>query len=286
MNHDDGRMTGPLSPAGQRPVPRPPAPRRAATPPSAAAPSPSSAAAPTAPVVDEEEFRAVERYLEELTREAAESVGGSETPVSCGITVQIGEQRTSVAWSDAWASQLDEMQYEVELGPCLHALRTQQVVRIDDLERDAPWPDWRERAIAAGVRSALAVPAPVKGGPRAALNFYSPRHAAFDEAAIERAIGIAERAVRSITIVAWVVEQEVYTEQLRAALGSRSVIDQALGIIMGQNRCDADAAFLILRKASHNRNLKLRDVAAEMITNVTGRPPVSPPKFRIERRLA
>ena len=56
------------------------------------------------------------------------------------------------------------------------------------------------------------------------------------------------------------------TDQLRAALNSRTLIDQTIGIIMGQNRCNADAAFAVLRSASQNRNVKLRDVAAEIIT--------------------
>jgi AmiR/NasT family two-component response regulator len=42
------------------------------------------------------------------------------------------------------------------------------------------------------------------------------------------------------------------------------VIDQALGVVMGQNRCTADEAFDILRTISQNRNGKLRDVAAEI----------------------
>ena len=63
------------------------------------------------------------------------------------------------------------------------------------------------------------------------------------------------------------------SEQLRAALTSRTVINQSIGIIMGQNGCDADAAFAVLRSASQNRNVKLRTVAAEIITAVSTTPP-------------
>jgi AmiR/NasT family two-component response regulator len=51
---------------------------------------------------------------------------------------------------------------------------------------------------------------------------------------------------------------------------------------MGQNRCTADEAFAILRSASQHRNVKLRDLAASMIENVTGKPPVAPHAF-VER---
>ncbi|HEX5288842.1 MAG TPA: ANTAR domain-containing protein [Streptosporangiaceae bacterium] len=68
-------------------------------------------------------------------------------------------------------------------------------------------------------------------------------------------------------------EQADLTEQLRAALASRAVIDQALGVIMGQERCTSARAFEILRSASQNRNIKLREVAASIVTSVSGAPP-------------
>jgi AmiR/NasT family two-component response regulator len=50
---------------------------------------------------------------------------------------------------------------------------------------------------------------------------------------------------------------------------------------MGQQRCTASAAFDLLRQASQHRNRKLRDVAADVITNVTGRPPEPPNDFTV-----
>ena len=66
---------------------------------------------------------------------------------------------------------------------------------------------------------------------------------------------------------------------LQAALASRAVIDQAVGIIMGQNRCTVDEAFEVLRSISQNRNVKLRDIAADMVTAVSGQPPTDKPRF-------
>jgi ANTAR domain len=69
----------------------------------------------------------------------------------------------------------------------------------------------------------------------------------------------------------------VLTDQLRASLASRSVIAQALGVIMAEQRCTAEEAFAILRTASHNRNVKLRQVAQDIVTGITGKPPQPPP---------
>lgn len=61
-------------------------------------------------------------------------------------------------------------------------------------------------------------------------------------------------------------------EQLEAALTSRTVIDQAIGIIMAQNRCGPEDAFDTLRTASQNRNVKLRDLATRIVTAVSRQP--------------
>lgn len=39
---------------------------------------------------------------------------------------------------------------------------------------------------------------------------------------------------------------------------------------MGQQRCNADQAFDILRRSAQNHNRKPRDVAAELIIQVSG----------------
>jgi AmiR/NasT family two-component response regulator len=41
---------------------------------------------------------------------------------------------------------------------------------------------------------------------------------------------------------------------------------------MAESRCDADQAFAMLTRASNNRNIKLRDLATEIVTQVAGRP--------------
>jgi AmiR/NasT family two-component response regulator len=59
-------------------------------------------------------------------------------------------------------------------------------------------------------------------------------------------------------------------------LRSRAVIDRAIGVIMAESRCDADRAFAILSRASDNRNIKLRDLATEIVMQVRGRAPPPP----------
>jgi AmiR/NasT family two-component response regulator len=58
------------------------------------------------------------------------------------------------------------------------------------------------------------------------------------------------------------------SDQLRQALESRAVIDQAIGAIMTQQRCSAEQAFAVLRATSQNRNIKLRTVAADIVASI------------------
>jgi AmiR/NasT family two-component response regulator len=57
------------------------------------------------------------------------------------------------------------------------------------------------------------------------------------------------------------------------------VIDQAIGVLMAEERCPADQAFDLLRQRSQHANRKLREVATDVVLRVSGRPPVTPVPF-------
>src|SRR5437773_866927 len=80
----------------------------------------------------------------------------------------------------------------------------------------------------------------------------------------------------AIVVVGRYFEARDLATQLEQALQSRAVIDHAIGIIMAESRCDADQAFAMLSRASNNRNIKLRDLATEIVMQVGGRPPSHP----------
>jgi ANTAR domain len=80
-------------------------------------------------------------------------------------------------------------------------------------------------------------------------------------------------AAAAIVVVSRYFEARDLAVQLEQALHSRTVIDHAIGIIMAESRCDADQAFATLSRASNNRNIKLRDLATEIVMRVSRRPP-------------
>ena len=64
--------------------------------------------------------------------------------------------------------------------------------------------------------------------------------------------------------------QGAVAEQLQQAMQSRAIIEQAKGIIMGQQRCTAVEAFNLLTKASQRENRKLREIATDVVTRTIG----------------
>jgi AmiR/NasT family two-component response regulator len=67
--------------------------------------------------------------------------------------------------------------------------------------------------------------------------------------------------------------QDQLTTQLEQALESRTTIDQAMGILMAQQRCGSEEAFALLRMHSQNTNRKIRDLAGDIIRRVSGATP-------------
>ncbi len=106
-----------------------------------------------------------------------------------------------------------------------------------------------------------------------ALNLYARKPSAFAEADLSALRILAGQATGAIALAQRIAEKEQYAADLQAAMASRTIIDQAIGVIMGQQRCPADQAFALLRQASQHRNIKLCDLCAEMLTSIGGQSP-------------
>ena len=83
----------------------------------------------------------------------------------------------------------------------------------------------------------------------------------------------ARDAAGALTLALRMASCADQNDQLRSSIVSRAVIDQALGVIMATERCPQDKAFAMLRSVSQNTNVKLRDLAASIVTRVSGEPP-------------
>ncbi|WP_172875900.1 GAF and ANTAR domain-containing protein [Micromonospora inositola] len=223
----------------------------------------------------------VDVFLDQVVRVAAEVV----TPaVACGLTVRRDGGAFTVASSGDLAARGDEIQYGADEGPCLEALRRGRVVEVVDLREDTRWCRYREHALRLGVVSSLSLPMTVDGETVGALNLYATQPAAFTDTARRHAVAFTDQGAAALTVILRQADHALLHQQLTDAMTSRSVIDQALGVLMGQQRCTATEAFSLLRQASQHRNRKLRDVAAEIIKQVSGESPQPAPGFAVPRQ--
>lgn len=215
----------------------------------------------------------IEGFLGETARLAA----GVADALDCGITLRRDQGPCTVASHGTLAAVVDEQQYGEGDGPCLQALRTGHVVEVVDVAQESRWGAYPALAMRHGVRSSLSLPLVVDGDPRGAVNLYAAVSHAFDAAARCRALAFSEQAAAALTVVSRQAQLTQLTEQLQAALASRSVIDQAIGIIVGRDRCSPDDAFALLRTTSQHQNRKLREIAADLVAATAGPPPGSAP---------
>jgi GAF domain-containing protein len=167
--------------------------------------------------------------------------------------------------------QLDGAQYSNGEGPCPEAARTATVIRVEDFSRDGRYPKFAAEALRLGINSSLSFPLIVNDVSIGALNLYGEDAKAFD-ADSER---LGERFARqgSATLAnAEIHERTVMlVTQLNDALTSRSVIDQARGVLIARMGGTADDAIETLKQRSQRENRKLRDIAAEIVKDATER---------------
>jgi GAF domain-containing protein len=187
-----------------------------------------------------------------------------------GITM-MGEAgpETSV-FTDAESPEIDQAQYDAGEGPCLDAFRYQEAYRIDEMDDDRRWPAFAKACLERGVRSTLSVPLLISrdGGDGAfgAMNFYAHQPNAFSSADVEAAEMFARTGAVVLANAKAYWEAYMLSEGLAEAMKSRAVIEQAKGVLMSQSRITSDVAMDILRRASQRENRKLRDIAADIVT--------------------
>lgn len=210
----------------------------------------------------------VDEFLSRFAGYSARRLSTDESEVICGLTLLRNRKRASAAFSDERGRLLDEIQNGFGDGPCLQAAREQVTVHVSDLESETRWPEYVAVLRANGVSSVAAVPFNLESEGQAALNLYATHPDGLDAPAIAAAEDYARRAAKSLRLAVRFSVREDNAADLKAAMESRTSIDLAVGIIMGQNRCSQHEAFTILRAASGRSNMKLRNLAGQIVASM------------------
>lgn len=191
------------------------------------------------------------------------------TPIDCAVTLHRRKHSTTIAGSSEKAMQLDRIEQRIGEGPCVAALELGHPVILSDAAVDTRWPKYCKVLAEEGYRSALGIPLQLGENADGVLDFFAAPAGEFSPDTLGDAHVFADMAARSLRLAIRIAGAEQRADNLKAAMDSRTIIGMACGMIMAQNDCSQEEAIDILKRASSNRNQKLRTVAEEIIQRVS-----------------
>jgi GAF domain-containing protein len=175
-----------------------------------------------------------------------------------GISLVQGTKIVSEVPTSRSVAELDQLQSDLNQGPCLTALREYHTVHIDDMRTETRWPDFGREAQQRGMRSMLSFQLFVRSENLGALNLYSDEPGAFSEDSFLIGEILAQHA--AVAMIGAAAET-----QFENALATRDVIGQAKGMLMQRDNLTGLQAFSLLTRASQQTNVKLVDVARWLV---------------------
>ncbi|MET0967541.1 MAG: GAF and ANTAR domain-containing protein [Nakamurella sp.] len=189
----------------------------------------------------------------------------STAPCDGASITMKGPNRTlrTVASSSELINQADQLQYQLNEGPCLDAVWVDGLFVIPHLIDDGRWPNWAPKAAELGVVSMLSLHL-FTDAALGSLNLYSMRRREFSHSDVEAARVVAAHC--SVVLAYARNEQNLWQ-----AIDSRNLVGQAQGILMERFGLTPERSFAVLRRYSQQHNRKLAKVAEELVS--TGRLP-------------
>lgn len=168
------------------------------------------------------------------------------------------------------ARKFDQAQSAARQGPCIEATDEDLVV-VRDARHERRWPAYISVATRLGLLSQIGVRLRSDAHGVICLNLHSTTHADIDASSV----GVAEHfGVHAGLALGHVLKEE----QLSTAIGTRTVIGTAVGIMMERYGMTQAAAFNYLLRRSSTENRKLRLVASEVVSAVEDAAQGSRPK--------
>ena len=186
------------------------------------------------------------------------------------VTTVVSEALMTLGASSDLAADVDAIQFDVGQGPCLSTLRTGRGFFVADLATDDRWGEYGARAADRGAACCISVPIIVGGGTVAVFKVYGSEPDALSAAQRKLATSVGQEIAGGFALAVHMTRLAAELDDMTAMIVHRRVIDLALGISMQRGQVDAPTAFTALRIESQHRNVKLHEVAAEVVASISG----------------
>lgn len=202
---------------------------------------------------------------------------------SAGILLGDDQRRLRVvASTDERTEWMELLQLEADEGPCVDCYRTGTAVAVSDIADAADrWPRFVAALAERGTTGSVhALPLRLRGQPIGTLNLFHQRTGALPAADLAVGQALADVATIGILSERAISRGEVLSEQLQTALNNRVIIEQAKGVLAERGGLSMEAAFDRLRRHARHHNLRLSDVARNVVdtdlaTQILADPPAS-----------
>ena len=170
-----------------------------------------------------------------------------------------------VSSSDEVLKHLEDLQIELDEGPCLRAYKTAEQVFAPDLRDDSRFPKFGPRAVDAGMLAVFSYPLHYEEQVFGALNLYRTEPGKLDEN--QRKLGAAFADISTLYLMHGSDDErrEQVTRQLQGALDSRVLIEQAKGFVAATCGVTISEAFEMLRGHARANGQRLRTVATDVV---------------------
>jgi len=171
----------------------------------------------------------------------------------------------NVAVSDQRLGHLEDLQIRHQEGPCITAFDDKVLVGAEDLTSDPRWPSFNQAAVGRGVRAVLASPIPYNQDAVGVVAVLSQERHPWSGEAELALLAFTDLAALLIASMMMGEQQTELAAQLQGALNSRAVIEQAKGVLIGQQGLPAHAAYEQIRAQARAERRKIAVVAAELV---------------------
>ena len=212
----------------------------------------------------------IDDYLDQLAADTHRLLGEV-----AGVAVTMADRRgrpLTVCSSTELARAVDELQYRIGHGPCLNALHGGGGDYVRSLAADTRWGRYGPEAAQLGARCCQSVPVEGHDGVVAVFKVYADVVDGLTAEQRRLARDAAQRVAGGIALAQTLTSTTAELADRTAAMDGRRVIDLAIGVLIERAHCTADEAFALLRQYSQTRNVKLRDVAVEVVDEAAGGP--------------
>jgi GAF domain-containing protein len=210
----------------------------------------------------------LEDLLTQVATYAVQAIPGAD---GAGLTLLEQDRADTIVTTDPFVTEIDDIQYAMNQGPCISAAREGQIVMSGSLGGDSRWPRFGGRAARLGVHSVVSLPLITPDGVVGAMNVYAHDKNTFDDRAAELGQVFATPAAIAVHNAHVLAQTRRLASQLQSALELRGIIDRAVGILMSRSGSTEQEALDRLRSLSQREHRKLAEVARRIVDEAVAR---------------